>query len=168
MQSIAPYWMSQCTSIWQTDLNKFSSVANNEHITENADSSAPLNKQGKNYVQKVINTLLYNACCVDNTMLLTLGSLATQQANPMQNTKKLVHHLLDYAATHPNTIITYRASNMVLAGHSNSSYLSETNTQSRVGRHFFMSNNDTTPSNNGAILTNSQIITVVMSSAAEA
>jgi hypothetical protein len=60
-------------------------------------------------------------------MLPALGSLATQQATLMQNTKKLVHHLLDYAATHPDIIITYRASDMVLAGHSNASYLSETN-----------------------------------------
>jgi len=91
------------------------------------DSSPPLNKQGKKYVQEVIGTLLYYACCVDNTMLPALGSLATQQANPTQNTKKLVHQLLDYPATHPDAIITYQASDMVLAGHSNASYLSETN-----------------------------------------
>jgi hypothetical protein len=57
---------------------------------------------------------------------------------------------------------------MVLASHSDASYLSETNTCSRAGGHFFMSNNDTIPSNNGAILRISQIINVVMSSAAEA
>jgi hypothetical protein len=101
-------------------------------------------------------------------MLPALGSLATQLANPMQNTKKIVHQFLDYATTHPNTIITYQASNIVLAGHSNASYLSETNTRSRAGGHFFMSNNNGIPSNNGAILTISQIIKVVMSSAVEA
>ncbi len=101
-------------------------------------------------------------------MLPALGSLATQQANPTQNTKKLIHQLLDYAATHPDAIITYRASDMVLAGHSDASYLSETKARSRAGGHFFMSNNDTIPSNNGAILTISQIIKAVMSSAAEA
>ncbi len=57
---------------------------------------------------------------------------------------------------------------MVLAGHSDASYLSETNAQSRAGGHFFMSNDDAIPSNNGAILTISQIIKAVMSSAAEA
>ena len=136
--------------------------------TEDVDSSPPLDKQGKKYVQEVIGTLLYYARCVDSTMLPALGSLATQQANPTQNTKKLVHQLLDYAATHPDAIITYQASDMVLAGHSDASYLSETNARSRAGGHFFMSNNDTIPSNNGAILTISQIIKAVMSSAAEA
>jgi ribosomal protein L21 len=74
----------------------------------------------------------------------------------------LVNQFLDYAATHPNAIITNRASDMVLAGHSHSdaSYLLESNTRSRAGGHFFMSNDDTIPSNNGA--------TLIMSSAAEA
>jgi hypothetical protein len=86
----------------------------------------------------------------------------------MQNTKKIVHQFLHSATTHPNAIITYRASNMVLAGHSDASYLSETNARSRAGGYFFMSNNNAIPSNNGAILTILQIIKAVMSSAAEA
>jgi hypothetical protein len=101
-------------------------------------------------------------------MLLALGSLATQQANPMQNTKKIVHRFLDYATTHPDAVITYQASNMVLAGHSNASYFLETNARSRAGGHFFMSNNNVIPSNNGAILMISQIIKAVMSSTVEA
>jgi len=136
--------------------------------TEDVDSSPPLDKQGKNYIQEVIGTLLYYARCVDNTMLPALGSLTMQQANPMQNIKKLFHQLLDYAATHPDAIITCRARDMVLAGHSDASYLSETNAQSRAGGHFFMSNDDAIPNNNGAILMISQIIKAVMSSVAEA
>ena len=57
---------------------------------------------------------------------------------------------------------------MVLAGHSDASYLSETNARSRAGGHLFMSNDDTNPSNNAAILTISQIIKAVTSSTAEA
>jgi hypothetical protein len=102
-------------------------------------------------------------------MLTALGSLATQQANPTTNTEKLVHQFLDYAATHLDTIITYQVSNMVLlAGHSNASYLLETNARSQAGGHFFMSNNDALPLNNGAVLTIAQIIKAVLSSAAEA
>jgi len=57
---------------------------------------------------------------------------------------------------------------MVVAGHSDASYLLETNTQSWTGGHFFMSNDDAIPNNNGAILMISQIIKAVMSSTAEA
>jgi hypothetical protein len=71
------------------------------------------------------------------SMLAALGSLATQQANPTQNTMEKVKQLLDYAATHPDAIVTYNASDMVLAAHSNASYLSESNVQSRASGHFF-------------------------------
>ena len=57
---------------------------------------------------------------------------------------------------------------MILAAHSNASYLSESKARSRAGGHFFLSEDTTFPSNNGAILTISQIIKAVMSSAAEA
>jgi hypothetical protein len=85
-----------------------------------------------------------------------------------KNTRKIVHQFLDYAATHPDAVIPYSASSMVLVGHCNASYLSETNTRSRAGGHFFISNGDAIPSNKGAILTILQIIKAVMSSAAEA
>jgi hypothetical protein len=55
---------------------------------------------------------------------------------------------------------------MVLAGHSDASYLSETNARSRAGGHFFMSNNDAVPPNNCVVHTIAQIIKAVMSSAA--
>ncbi len=57
---------------------------------------------------------------------------------------------------------------MVLAGHSNASYLSESNAHSQAGGHFFMSNNTAKPPNNGAILTTVQIIKAVMSLATDA
>ena len=70
--------------------------------------------------------------------------------------------MLDYAATHPNSIVTYNASDMVLAGHSDASYLSKTKACSRAGGHFFMSNNSADTPDNGAILTVAQIIKAAM------
>ena len=57
---------------------------------------------------------------------------------------------------------------MVLASHSDAFYLSERKSRSRAGGHFFCSNNEEFPPNNGAVLTIAQIIKVVMSLAAEA
>ena len=57
---------------------------------------------------------------------------------------------------------------MILAAHSDASHLSETNARSRAGGHFFLSENDEYPANNGSVLTLSHIIKSVMSSAAEA
>ena len=139
-----------------------------KQYVEDSDESEPTSKEEKTYIQEVIGTLLYYARCVDASMLPALGSLATQQANPTQNTMMKVKQLLDYAATHPDAIVTYNASDMVLAAHSDASYLSESNARSRAGGHFFMSSDSETPPNNGAVMTISQIIKAVLSSAAEA
>ena len=101
-------------------------------------------------------------------MLTTLGSIAMQQANPTERTMKKVKHFLDYAATHPNAIVTYQARNMVLFGHSYASYLSKSKDRSRAGGHFFISDNSNDPPNNDAVLTIAQIIKNVMSLAAKA
>ena len=61
--------------------------------------------------------------------------------------------ILDYAATRLDAIITFSARNILLAGHSNASYLSESKACRRVGGHFFLSNNSTKPLNNGSVLT---------------
>jgi hypothetical protein len=75
---------------------------------------------------------------------------------------------LDYASTHPDAIVTYHLSDMVLVGHSNASYVSKSKARNRAGGHFFMFNNAAKPPNNGAILTIALIIKTVMSLAAEA
>ncbi len=76
--------------------------------------------------------------------------------------------LLNYLATQEDAILSYHASNMVLAVHSNTSYLSKPKAQSQAGGHFFLSSNTTVPQNNGEILNIAHIIKNVMSSATEA
>ena len=132
------------------------------------DTSQPLDKNGKKRVQQVIGTFLYYGRAVDGTMLPALSAIAADQAEPTQSTMKKVDMLLDYAASHPDAIVTYRASNMILAVHSDASYLSEPKARSRAGGHFFLSENEEDPTNNGAVLNTAKIIKAVMSSAAEA
>jgi len=91
------------------------------------------------------------------------SAIALQLANPTEETLELTHHLLDYLGTQEEAVLTFNASKMVLAAHSDASYLSETNAQSRVGGHFF-----TIPQNNGAVLNIAHIIKNVMSSATAA
>ena len=76
--------------------------------------------------------------------------------------------LLDYVATYPNDGIRFRASSMVLAAHSNASFLTEPGSRSRTGAHIFLSEDDGIPRPNGPVLTISSIIRFVMASAAEA
>ncbi len=105
---------------------------------------------------------------VDATILSALSSIATKQAKPTPETMKKVKQLLDYCATQEEAIITYNASKMISAVHSNAGYCNKKKARSRAGGHFFLSNDETFPPNNGVILTNATIINAVMSSAAEA
>jgi hypothetical protein len=75
---------------------------------------------------------------------------------------------LNYAASQDEAIVTYPASDMKLAIHSDASYLLEPKACSRAGGHMFMAGSKEIPINNGAVLNISQIIKAVMSSAAEA
>ena len=116
----------------------------------------------------MIGVFLYYTRAVDCTMLCALGALASQQATPTQKTMKKVKQFLDYAASNPDAVVTYKASDMVIEVHSDAYYLSETKAHSRSRVHFFCSANEIYPENNGAILKVSQIIKAVMTSVAEA
>ena len=81
---------------------------------------------------------------------------------------KRTKQLLDFVASQEDAVLTYHASDMILAVHSDAGYLNEPHVRSRAGGHFFLSNDEKYPPNNGAILNISQVIKAVMSSAAEA
>ena len=81
---------------------------------------------------------------------------------------KHTRHLVDFLATHEEAVLTYNASDMKLAAHSDASYLSVPKARSQAGGHFFLSSDSTVPDNNGAVLNISHIIKHVISSATEA
>jgi hypothetical protein len=137
-------------------------------LVEEKDNSPLLNKEDKLFIQEVTGTFLFYARAVDSTMLVALGSLAAEQSKPTEKTLEKCKQFLDYAATQEDAVVTYRASNMVLAIHSDASYLSEPKARSRAGGHFFLTENDEDPRDNGAIHSLAKIIKAVMSSAAEA
>ena len=61
---------------------------------------------------------------IDIMIPTALGAIASKQAKPTKNTLKKIMQFLDYSATNPKAIIMYQDSNMILAAHSNASYLS--------------------------------------------
>jgi hypothetical protein len=71
---------------------------------------------------------------------------------------KLCKLFLDCMASQEEPILTYKASDMVLDVYSYVSHLSKPKAHSRAGGHMFMSTNDDTPANNGAVLNILQII----------
>jgi len=132
-------------------------------------STAPLlDKKGKKFIQQVCGKFLFLGRAVDPTLLCPISAIASQSAAPTEDTMKHTKQLLDYLATQEEAVLTYNASEMKLAAHSDASYLSEPKARSRAGGHFFLSNNAEIPANNGAILNIAHIIKHVMSSATEA
>ncbi len=126
------------------------------------NTSPPLNKAGKKFIQVVTGVFLYLVQAVDSTMLSTLSSLASKQAAPTERTIQKCLQFLDYTASQEEANITYQASNMRLTINSNASYLSEPKARSRAGGHMFMAGTEDIPINNGAVLNKLQIIRAVM------
>ena len=78
------------------------------------------------------------------------------------------HQFLDYAATHPEAVICYKASDTILKSHSDSSYLNALGACTCQGGHFYLGNHKDPDILNGAVLNLSVIMKMVMSSAAKA
>jgi hypothetical protein len=124
----------------------------------------------KRIQEQVSGTLLYYARAVDDTLLMAFGTIAAQQAKGTTTMNDAVNQLLDYCHKHPNAIVRYRASDMVLKIHSDASYLSEAKARSCAGDHFYMGDqpSKTPEQGNGDILNKSTIMRNVLSLAAEA
>ena len=76
-------------------------------------------------IQNIVRALLYFSIAVNPTMPVALGSIASQQTKATKKTCEETLWLLNYAASHPDATIHYRARYMVLHIHSDASYISE-------------------------------------------
>ena len=128
-------------------------------------------------LQEIIGVFRWYAEAIDSTMLMPVSSLSTD-CNHVDNSE-LHHrknHFLDYAATHPNASITFKASDIHLWAHTDASYLSEPKARSRARGYYYLSSkpnlpilaNAPAPPLNAPIAVKSKIIDAVMSSASEA
>jgi hypothetical protein len=115
-----------------------------------------------------MGVFLFLTWAVDPTMLTPLSALATEQAAPREKMMQKCFQFLDYAPSQEDAIITYQASVMRLAIHSNGLYLSESKACSRAGGHMFTAGLTDIPINDWGVLNISQIIRAVMSLAVKA
>ncbi len=162
----------QHTKPTKTQLSPYPSArinygAKKQYATQ-PSTAPPLDKKGKRFIQQVCGKFLFLGRAVDSTLLCPISAIAAQSANPTEDTLRNTYQLLDYVATQDEAVLTYNASDMKLAAHSDASYLSEPKARSRAGGHFFLSNGNDVPPNNGAILNIAHIIKHVMSSATAA
>jgi hypothetical protein len=86
-----------------------------------------LDNKAKHFIQQVCGKFLFISRAVESTRLCPISAIASQSSKPTEDKMQQTLQLLDYLATQEDAILSYHASNMVLAVHSNTSYLSETN-----------------------------------------
>jgi hypothetical protein len=110
---------------------------NNQAFNPTSDSPL-LDNAGKKRIQQVVGSFLYYAQAVDLTILMALSDITPQQSAQIKNTKRRVNQFLDYMWVHPNAVIRYRASDMVLNVNSDASYLSSPCAQNHAGGYFFL------------------------------
>ena len=76
-----------------------------------------------NIVQQVVGTFLYYARAFEPIIIVALNCIVEEQFNNTLETEKVVTRLLNYAATHSESITRYHKSRMVLFIHSDVFFL---------------------------------------------
>ena len=136
--------------------------------TEHKDNSPSLYTARVKHIQNVVGTFSWYARASEPTMAHTLSSIASHQSKGTEKLEEEVSHFLDYCATHPNSVVRFMNSDIILAIHSDTSYLYEPESKSRAAGHFYMSKNKDEIFNNGAVMKLSNIIKHTIDSASEA
>jgi hypothetical protein len=104
---------------------------------------------------------------VDQTVIMPLNDITTEQTTPTEKTKTAAGQVLDYLATHPDATIHFHASDVILQIHSEASYLSVSKARSRLrGLVYLGYNPENEDKLNGSILNVASIIKNVVASAA--
>ena len=146
-------------------------------LPEPEDDSPPLDAKGINEIQQVVGSSLHCGRAIDSTILPALNSISAEQSKATERTRQDAKKLLDYLATHPDAVIRYVKSDMILHVHMATppTYQPRNQEASSERVHFYLSSrpkhphrqpdsSDPMPPMNGAILVNANIIKHVMSS----
>jgi hypothetical protein len=135
------------------------------------DISPTLSPDKIKEIQCVVGIILYYALAMDITVLMALSLIAVEQANGTTDTMGKAKQILDYLTTNPDVTVQYRASNMIMNMHLDTSYLSKYDACSQACGHFVMgwsANNSKPIKLNEAFFTSCTILRFVVTSAAEA
>ena len=106
-------------------------------LVDDPEDSREVTAAEKKFIQQVTGKFLYLGRAVDGTLLTPLSAIASKQSSPTEDTLSRTKHFLDYVASQEDAVLTYHASNMVLAAHSDAGYNNMPQARSRAGGNFF-------------------------------
>ena len=104
--------------------------------TTNTDTSRRISAERIRHIQDVVGTFAWYSRATDPTMAVATRSIASRQSKATEKLEEEVKHFLDYCATHPKAGVRFVMSDMILALHSDASYLLEPDAKSRAAGHF--------------------------------
>ena len=90
-----------------------------QQYAQQESTAPPLNKKGKKVIQQVCGKLLFLGRAVDITLLCPISAIAAQSSKPTEHTLRYPIQFLDYIATQEEEFLTFNASDMKLAVHTN-------------------------------------------------
>ena len=108
-------------------------------FSEPEDDTPLLPEERIKFIQKVVGVFMYYYTAIDNTLLVAVREIGSEQYRATFKTMDEVQQLLDYLASNPNATISFHASGTILFIHSDDSYLSVTKARSRSSGIFFLS-----------------------------
>ena len=82
-----------------------------------AAKSPSVGTKTKKFIQQVCGKFLFLGQGVDSTLLCPISAIASQSANPTEDTLEPTYHLLDYLGTQEEAVLKFNANKMVLAAH---------------------------------------------------
>ena len=104
------------------------------------DVSPLLSAKQTKYAQSVVDSFLYYARVLHDSIPLALNQISSMQAQPTFLTMSKCQQLLNSANTYKNMYIRYHASNMVLHSYSDAAYLVAPKSRSCIVSYNYLSN----------------------------
>lgn len=121
------------------------------HNGETADNVTPILRPDKTkFVQEFAGTFSHLARTVRYDLVPAINHIAQTQAAPTEDTLKNVNQLANYMARHPDAYIEYKATDMILRAHYDSSLKS--NARHKAGIIIYHSDKDAPPEHMGNII----------------
>ena len=110
-------------------------------FTKEEDGTPELSAASIRILQQRIGILLFYGRSVDMTLMVALSTLASGQGYGIETMARAMILLSNYCATHPEPVIRYKKSDIIIEIQSDASYLYNPKVHSRAGRHFFLMDN---------------------------
>ena len=109
------------------------------------ETAEKLDENNQQRLKNIVGKCLYYDIEVDPTFLMELNSLAAVQTNPTIETAKQVTQVLNYRATHPDTVTEYRRIGMILRIYLDAFHISEPDARIRAGGYSVLGPKSNTP-----------------------